>query len=78
MMIATTPQVQRAYQIIAFRAGHPKMPTPQVVESYNSKVSVSSGEAVTVDFVYASTRVHDAILSKPALVAYILWVRSLQ
>ena len=54
------------------------MPTTQVAGLYNSQVAVSSGEAVTVDFVYSATRVHDAILIKPALVAYIMWVFILQ
>ena len=68
-------KVQRAYQIVAFRSSHPKMAAPQVVEGYNAKVSVSSGEAVTLDFVYSATSV---IFSKPNLVSYVLWVHLLQ
>lgn len=52
------------------------MPAAQVVENYNSKVSVSSGEAVTLDFVYAATRVHESIFSKPNLVSLVLWAFS--
>ena len=50
------------------------MTSPQLVEEYNTKVKTSSGEAVTLDFVYAAIRVHDAIFNKPNLVKYVLWV----
>ena len=35
---------------------------------------VSSGKSVTLDFVYAATRVHEWIFAKPNLVSLVLWV----
>jgi hypothetical protein len=63
---------------MAFRFTHPRLTVPQVVQTYNQKVSVSSGEAVTPDFLYAAQTVHQYIFSRPNLAAYVLWVCSLR
>jgi hypothetical protein len=44
-----------------------------VVELYNQKVNVSSGEAVTQDFVYAAQHCYQHIFSKQVLATAILW-----
>jgi len=77
-LAAVAFKVQRAYQVMSFRFSHERLTIPAVVELYNQKVSVSSGEAVTQDFVYAAQQCYQHIFSKPALANAILWAVHLQ
>jgi hypothetical protein len=58
---------------MSFRISHDRLNIAAVVEMYNQKVNVSSGEAVTMDFVYAAQQAYQHIFSKQALAQAILW-----
>ena len=63
---APVPQVQRVFQLAAYKTkrefttGQP-MSAPDLSSEYNSKVVISSGEAVTKDWTYAALSVFDKI-----------------
>ena len=58
--------MQRIFQLAAYKtkreftSGNP-LSAPDLAIEYNSKVRVSSGEAVTKDYTYSALRVYDRI-----------------
>ena len=59
---------------MTFRQSHPTISASALVDLYNSQVTISSGEAVTKDFLYAAQIVYESVLNRPDLAQYILWV----
>lgn len=74
--------VQRIYQVMALKSRHEKLTGKratvlEVVNLYNSKVTVSSGEAVTLSFIDSSTCAWDHIL-KPLQLRKIIGAAAFQ